>query len=129
MDKSRTELLIGAEGLTKLASKHITVVGVGGVGGYTAVMLARAGIENMTIIDFDKVSSSNINRQIVAYQSTIGKLKVDVLREMLLDINPNINLKVVAEKISKDNVANFIQNTDLVVDAIESLGYILLILL
>lgn len=122
MDKSRTELLIGAEGLTKLASKHITVVGVGGVGGYTAVMLARAGIENMTIIDFDKVSSSNINRQIVAYQSTIGKFKVDVLREMLFEINPNINLKVVAEKISKDNVANFIQNTDLVVDAIDSVA-------
>ena len=122
MDKSRTELLIGSEGLSKLASKHITVVGIGGVGGVCAVMLARAGVEKMKIIDFDKVSASNINRQIIAYNSTIGKLKADVLKNMLLEINENIHLEVISEKLTADNVSSLIGPTDVVIDAIDSLN-------
>lgn len=120
MDLSRTESLIGKKNIEKLRKKHVTVVGVGGVGGYAAVMLARAGIANMTIIDFDDVASSNINRQIVAYQSTMGRKKVDVLKEMLLDINPNINLVSHAQRLTKENISFLITQTDIVIDAIDS---------
>lgn len=120
MDKSRTESLIGKENVEKLSQKHITVVGVGGVGGYTAVMLARAGIENMTIIDFDEVAPSNLNRQIVAYQSTIGRKKVDVLKDMLLDINPNMSITAYDKRLTKANISSLITQTDIVIDAIDS---------
>lgn len=120
MDNSRTISLIGNENIKKLSKKHITIVGVGGVGGYATVMLARAGIEHMTIIDFDQVSPSNLNRQIVAYQSTIGKKKVEVLKNMLLEINPNIKVTAYAERLSKENISSMITQTDIVVDAIDS---------
>lgn len=120
MDKSRTENLIGKTNVDLIASKHITVVGVGGVGGYSATMLARAGIEKMTIIDFDDVSPSNLNRQIIAYESTIGKPKVEVLKSMLLDINKNIEVEAINEKLTQSNVEKLISDTDLVVDAIDS---------
>ncbi|MBQ8908709.1 MAG: tRNA threonylcarbamoyladenosine dehydratase [Clostridia bacterium] len=122
MDKSRTALLIGEEGIDKLASKHITIVGCGGVGGYTAVMLARAGVENMTIVDFDEVSSSNVNRQIVAFEDTIGRKKVEVLAEMMQKINKNIKINVVFDKLTEENVSSLIKNTDLVIDAIDSIN-------
>lgn len=120
MDKSRTENLIGKDNVNLLASKHITVVGVGGVGGYSATMLVRAGIEKMTIIDFDVVSPSNLNRQIIAYESTIGKSKVEVLKSMLLEINKNATIEAINDKLTKENVEKLIANTDLVIDAIDS---------
>ena len=122
MDKSRTQLLVGEDGIQKLASKHLTIVGCGGVGGYTAVMLARAGIENMTIIDFDEVSSSNVNRQIVAYEDTVGMKKVDVLSQMMQKINKNIKINVIYDKLTPENVNLLIKETDLVVDAIDSIS-------
>ena len=121
MDKSRTEILIGKENTEKIAKKHITIVGTGGVGGYAAILLARAGIENFTLIDFDKVASSNVNRQIVAFDSTIGKYKVDVLEEMMKDINKNVKIETKKDKICEENVKNLIKNTDLVVDCIDSI--------
>ena len=120
MNKSRTEILIGKENLSRLASKHITVVGVGGVGGYTATMLVRAGVEKMTIIDFDVVSPTNANRQIIANNKTIGKPKVEVLKDMLLDINEEAKISAVNEKITAENVDRLIKETDFVVDAIDS---------
>ena len=120
MDKTRTELLIGKENVDLLSKKHVTIVGCGGVGGYTAVMLARAGVGNMTIIDFDKVSSSNVNRQIIAYQSSIGRDKTDVLKEMILDINPQINIEAINQRLTEENISFLIGNTDIVVDAIDS---------
>ena len=120
MDKSRTESLLGKEIVERISKKHITIVGVGGVGGYATVMLARAGVENLTIIDFDAVSSSNVNRQIVAYQSTIGRKKVDVLKDMLLDINPNINIQAFDERLTNKNISQLITQTDIVIDAIDS---------
>lgn len=120
MDNSRTKSLIGSQNIEKLSKKHITIVGVGGVGGYATVMLARAGIEHMTIIDFDEVAPSNLNRQIVAYQSTIGKKKVDVLKDMLLEINPSIKINAIAERLTKENISSLIAHTDIVVDAIDS---------
>ena len=85
----REELLIGQEALSLLSRSRILIFGVGGVGGYTAECLARAGIGHLTLVDSDKVDITNINRQILALGSTIGKYKVDVCRDRILDINPD----------------------------------------
>ena len=92
----REELLIGQEDLSRLKDSKILLFGVGGVGGYTAECFARAGIGHLTIVDADKVDITNINRQILALNSTIGKYKVDVCKERILDINPE------AEVITKN---------------------------
>ena len=88
----RTELLLGAEKLERLRRAHVLVVGLGGVGAYAAEMIARAGVGRMTIADADTVSPSNINRQLVALHSTVGRPKAEVLAERLRDINPDIEL-------------------------------------
>ena len=88
----REEILIGRENLSRLADSRILLFGVGGVGGYTAECLARAGIGHLTIVDADKVDITNINRQILALDSTIGRYKTDVCKERLLDINPGIDV-------------------------------------
>ena len=85
---SRTELLIGRQGIERLNKAHIAVFGIGGVGGYTVEALVRSGIQHIDIIDNDKVSLTNLNRQIIASHSTIGKYKVDVMKDRILDINP-----------------------------------------
>lgn len=122
MDLSRTILLIGEENLSKLQNKHVTVVGVGGVGGYVATMLARAGIGNLRIIDFDVVSPSNVNRQITAYKSTIGRKKVEVLKDMLLDINDKLIVEVCDRRLTSENICGLIGETNIVVDAIDSVS-------
>ena len=86
---SRTELLIGKEGVEKLQKAKVAVFGIGGVGSYTVEALARAGIGHLIIVDYDKYDITNINRQLGALHSTIGKYKVDVMKERILDINPN----------------------------------------
>ncbi len=91
---SRTELLIGKEGVQKLKKAKVAVFGIGGVGSYVVEGLARAGVENLVLIDHDEVDITNINRQIIATHKTIGKPKVEVARERVLDINPNINVEV-----------------------------------
>lgn len=88
----RLKLLIGEDNLNKVIDKTVLVVGIGGVGGYTVTSLVRGGIKNIIIVDFDTVDITNINRQIIAYHSTIGKKKVDVMEDMLLDINPSVNI-------------------------------------
>ena len=122
MDSSRTALLIGQDGLEKLAKKHITIVGIGGVGGMTALMLARAGIEKLRLIDFDIVSTSNINRQAVAFISTVGKPKVDVMQNIISQINEDAQVEAVKERLSNDNLERLLAGTDLVVDAIDSVS-------
>ncbi len=118
----RTEILIGKPGIEKLQSSHVAVFGVGGVGGYTCEMLVRAGIGEITIIDFDTVAMSNINRQIVALTSTVGKLKVDVFKNRLLDINPNLKVNVFPIKFFEENIdLIFNKHYDYVVDAIDDL--------
>ncbi len=84
----RTELLLGAEKLEKLRAAHVLVVGLGGVGAYAAEMIARAGVGRMTVADADAVNASNINRQLVALHSTVGRQKAEILAERLRDINP-----------------------------------------
>lgn len=85
---SRTELLLGREALARLAASRVAVFGIGGVGGYTVEALARSGVGSIELIDHDKVSISNINRQIIATHKTIGRYKVDVMRERIAEINP-----------------------------------------
>lgn len=88
----RERMLIGSENVDKLAEKRVIVFGVGGVGGYICEALARAGVGNIVLVDNDTVSRSNINRQIIALQSTIGRPKVEVMKERILDINPHANV-------------------------------------
>ncbi len=88
----RTALLLGEDGIEKLRNAHVAIFGIGGVGGHTAEALARSGVGTLTLIDNDTVSESNINRQIIALSSTVGKSKVDVMRERINDINPDIRV-------------------------------------
>lgn len=119
MDKSRTQALIGKNNVEKIAFKRVTIVGVGGVGGYVATLLARTGVEKMRIIDFDTVSPSNFNRQVVAVKGNEGKLKVEALKDILLSINEDIEVDSVPQKLDKDNVSSLLENSDIVVDAID----------
>ncbi len=90
----RTEMLLGAETMEKLQNAYVAVFGVGGVGGYVAEALARSGVGKFDLIDNDTVALSNINRQIIATHSSVGKYKVDVMKERILDINPNAEVTV-----------------------------------
>lgn len=91
---SRTELLLGKEAMKKLVGSRVAVFGIGGVGGYTVEALVRSGIGAIDLIDDDKVCLTNINRQIIATRSSVGKYKVDVMKERILDINPNVQVNV-----------------------------------
>lgn len=126
MDNSwleRTELLLGSEKLELLRQKHVLVVGLGGVGAYAAEMIARAGVGRMTIVDGDTVSNSNINRQLPALHSQIGKPKTEVMAARLRDINPDIDLTVVSEFIRDERMVQLLENKyDYVVDAIDTLS-------
>ncbi|MBO7672298.1 tRNA threonylcarbamoyladenosine dehydratase [bacterium] len=117
----RTEMLLGSESMEKLTSSHVIIYGVGGVGGYVAEALVRSGIGEITIVDFDKVSVSNINRQIIALHSTVGKYKVDVLAERLKDMNPDLIIHPLRTFFSPDNKDEFdFTKYDYVVDAIDT---------
>lgn len=120
----RTELLIGKQGLEKLQKSSVLVVGLGGVGGIAAEMICRAGVGKMTIVDKDTVSITNINRQIVALQSTVNQQKTEVLAKRLLDINPTLKLNIISEWLDENNTKDIIENGnfDLVVDAIDTLS-------
>ncbi len=91
--QARTEILIGTEGLARLKAAHVLVAGLGGVGGYTAEALGRAGIGRLTLLDHDIVSPSNLNRQLLALHSTLGRPKVEVMVERLRDIDPTLELR------------------------------------
>uniref|UniRef100_UPI0040572E60 tRNA threonylcarbamoyladenosine dehydratase n=1 Tax=Alistipes sp. TaxID=1872444 RepID=UPI0040572E60 len=120
----RTELLLGAEKLAMLRNAHVLVVGVGGVGAYAAEMIVRAGVGQLTIADADNVSPSNINRQLVALHSTIGRPKCEILTERLKDINPELELHIV-NRFIKDSETDALLDSakfDYVVDAIDTLS-------
>ena len=120
---SRTQLLLGDEKIEKLITKNVLVVGLGGVGGICAEMIARAGIGKMTIIDADTVDLSNSNRQIPALHSTAGKLKSDVMAQRLKDINPNLELTVLTIFIKDEITISLLENNrfDYAVDCIDTL--------
>lgn len=120
----RTALLLGEEKLGLLRNAHVLVVGLGGVGAYAAEMIARAGVGRMTVADADTVSTSNINRQLVALHSTVGRPKAEVLAERLRDINPSLDLRVVCEYIKDERTDALLDAAryDYVVDAIDTLS-------
>ena len=101
---SRLEKVIGKDNLKKLQNKSVLILGCGGVGGYTCEALARSGIGTLILVDFDKVDESNINRQIIALDSTVGKIKVDVLEKRIKDINDKCKVIKVKEFITPDNI-------------------------
>ena len=118
----RFRLMTGEESLNVLQTKKVILFGVGGVGGYVAEMLVRSGINNITIVDFDKVDTTNINRQIVALHSTVGSYKVDVMKARLLDINPQANVVAQKCKLNSETIGNFnLTNFDFVVDCIDDI--------
>ena len=121
---SRTQLLLGDEKIEKLMSKNVLVVGLGGVGGICAEMIARAGVGKMTIIDADTVDVSNTNRQIQALHSTAGKLKSVVMAARLKDINPNLDLTMLSVFIQEEITIDLLETNrfDYAVDCIDTLS-------
>lgn len=118
---SRTELLLGKDAMEKLAASRVAVFGIGGVGGYTVEALARSGIGAIDIIDDDKVCLTNINRQIIATRKTIGKYKVDVAEERILDINPDAAVRKYKTFYMPDTADQFdFTEYDYIVDAIDT---------
>lgn len=119
---SRTELLIGKENLEKLKNSKIAIFGIGGVGSFVAEGLARAGIQNFILVDNDNVDITNLNRQLHALHSTVGKYKVDLMKERILDINPNAKVEVFKTFYMPDNKDNILDNTvTYIVDAIDTI--------
>ena len=120
---SRTQLLIGAEGMEKLRNARVAVFGIGGVGGYVCEALARSGIGTMDLIDDDRVCLTNLNRQIIATRETIGRKKVDVMRERILAINPDAKVETHACFVLPENVDSFpFAEYDYVVDAVDTVA-------
>lgn len=119
---SRTELLVGQQGSQKLAQTSVAVIGLGGVGSYSAEALARSGIGKLILIDFDVIEPTNINRQILALQSTIGKPKVEVMQQRILDINPEAEVIIYQEVLDRNNQERLLEGAEYCVDAIDSLS-------
>ena len=117
---SRTKNLIGQENLDILKSKKVMVIGIGGVGGFVCEALARAGIQDFILIDNDVVSVSNINRQIIALNSTIGKAKVDVMKARILDINPNAKVETKQEFVTPDTIDVTNYDVDYVIEPVST---------
>ena len=118
----RLELLIGKEGLNKLKNSNVLVLGLGGVGGYVTESLVRSGLGNITIVDFDKIDITNLNRQIIATQNNIGKLKTEEFTKRILAINPTINIKCINQFIDEKNIEILFENKiDYLVDACDYL--------
>lgn len=121
MEFQRTALLLGDEGVEKLKNSSVCIFGIGGVGSYTTEALARAGIGSFTLIDSDKIDITNINRQIHALHTTVGKYKTDVMTERILDINPSA--KITGHKVFCDSVnteALIPDKCDFIVDAVDT---------
>lgn len=118
---SRTELLIGEEGIERLRKASVTVFGVGGVGSHCIEALARSGVGRLILIDNDKVSLTNINRQSIAYHSTVGRYKTEVMKERIADICPDICVKTYERFVLEDNLEDILEErTDYIIDAIDT---------
>ena len=121
----RLRLIMGDEALEKLQNSRVMIIGLGGVGSSCAEALARGGVGSLILIDRDVVMPSNINRQALAFQSTLGKPKPDVMKQMVLDINPECEVYTLREFIDKDHVANqlgSLPRPDFVIDAIDTIS-------
>lgn len=118
---SRTQLLIGEEGINRLKGAKVAIFGIGGVGGYVCEALVRSGVGAFDLIDDDKVCLTNLNRQIIATRKTVGKYKVDVMKERILDINPDADVQVHKCFFLPENAADFpFEEYDYIVDAVDT---------
>ena len=118
---SRTELLLGKEALDKLAGSRVAVFGIGGVGGYVCEALVRSGVGEFDLVDDDKVCLTNLNRQIIATRKTIGKYKVEVMRDRILEINPDAEVNVHKCFFLPENAEEFpFEEYDYIVDAVDT---------
>ena len=120
--KERTGLLVGEQTLRRFAEASVAVIGVGGVGGYAAEMIVRAGVGHIIILDSDEVNASNKNRQLLALDSTIGRPKCDVLSERLLDINPELDIRIIKDYLEDPATLLAGLRIDFLVDAIDTLS-------
>ena len=120
---ARFSMMVGEDGIEKLRNSRVIVFGVGGVGSYAVEALARSGVGHITMVDFDEISESNINRQLHSLRSTIGKSKIDVMKDRILDINPDCKVELV-KRLVYDDVDEVLGNNiyDFVVDAIDVIG-------
>lgn len=122
-EQLRTAMLLGEEGLEKLKNAHVAVFGLGGVGGHAAEALARAGVGALDLYDSDTVSLSNVNRQLIALHSTVGRAKVDVMRERILDINPDCNVRTFKVFYLPENADAYpLEDYDYIADAIDTVS-------
>lgn len=120
---SRTEILIGKSALEKLNQSTVIIFGIGGVGSFTVEALARAGVGKLILVDYDEICLTNINRQLHALHSTIGQAKVDVMKQRVLEINPQAKVEGFKEFFSAENAESFLgQNPDYVIDAIDTVS-------
>ncbi len=123
MWNNRTEQLIGRENLEKLQNSHVLIAGLGGVGSAAAEMLVRSSVGKLTIVDSDVFKESNLNRQLGALNSTIGKKKTEVLKNRYLDINPKLEIRVINEFLKDELIEELLEtNYDYVIDAIDTLS-------
>lgn len=119
----RSGMLLGAQGLEKLKNSNVILFGLGGVGSYTAEALARAGIGKITLVDSDKVSVSNINRQLCALDSTVDKYKTEVVAARIYDINPDCSVKIITDFYLPENSEKFnLTDYDYIADAIDTVS-------
>lgn len=120
----REQMLLGASAMERLKGAHVIVFGIGGVGSYCAEALARAGVGALTLVDNDTVGVTNINRQLLALHSTVGKPKAEVMRDRVLDINPDCRVRALCEVYNEENKGLFFDGThyDFIVDAIDTVS-------
>lgn len=119
---SRTEMLVGNDGMEKLNNAKVAIFGLGGVGSFVCEGLARSGIGNFVLVDFDKIDESNINRQLIATVKTIGKYKVDLMKERILEINPDANVEIYKEFYMADSEIDIItKDLSYVVDCVDTI--------
>ena len=119
----RSHILIGDEGIARIEASHVLIAGMGGVGSFAAEALARLGVGQLTLVDHDVVSPSNLNRQLIALNSTVNRLKISVMAERIEDINPNCRVTVLNQFSSPESIPSLLEKPfDVVIDAIDSMS-------
>jgi len=123
MDLSRSEILLGKEGIDRIRAASVCIFGVGGVGSYAAEAIARSGVGEITLVDFDIISPSNVNRQIPATSKTIGEKKAEVMAKRILDINPEVQIQVLDAFCTPENASELVpRSCDFVIDAVDTVS-------
>jgi|LGVF01.2.fsa_nt_gb molybdopterin/thiamine biosynthesis adenylyltransferase len=121
MNQSKNLGIMSKEELLLISKKNVLIIGVGGLGGYVASSLARLGVKEITIVDFDKFDESNINRQLYANTKTLGKSKVEITKQQLIDINPDINITIIDKRYDENIDLSKFDSIDIVFDAVDNI--------